>query len=138
MKESTITEPKSLEPQLPEIKSLLTEMQGGWTELKSLPAAVKTLQEENANLLEQLDDLRRQRIAASGLRAPRPPGSVSDECARFIAATFIQHCQRSGKLEALASITAHRDSLAAFARDSLGLSTTSALNTSDIDRKSVV
>src|ERR1041385_8002870 len=64
MKENTV-----LEPQFPEIKSLLTEMQGGWAELKSLPAAVETLQEENANLLQQLDDLRLQRIAASAFRA---------------------------------------------------------------------
>src|SRR5205814_4579324 len=58
--------------------------------------------------------------------------SVSDDCARKLAATFIHHCERSGKLEALSSFPAQRDLLSAFARNHLGLATKTALSTSDI------
>jgi len=57
---------------------------------------------------------------------------VSEECARNVAAHFIAHCERSGKLEALTSLPAQREALAAFACDSLGLQTRSALTTTEI------
>jgi HK97 family phage major capsid protein len=59
-------------------------------------------------------------------------GRVSVDCARAMAAQFIAHCEKSGKLEALASVPAQRDSLTAFARDALGLATRTALSTTDI------
>jgi hypothetical protein len=38
---------------------------------------------------------------------------VSDDCARHLAATFIVHCERSDKLDALCSAAPQRDTLTA-------------------------
>src|SRR6185295_2734503 len=101
-------------------------------EMKKISAEVKTLQEENSRLSQDLTAVRRSLRTRHSAPPPRYPGHVSDECARKLAAVFIHHCERSGKLEALSSFPAQRDSLVAFARDSLGLTTRSALTTSDI------
>ena len=121
----------------PEIQTILTEVKSDWAGIKILPSTLKTIQEENTDLKDSLADIRRSLLYHSALRTPRSalqryPGCVSDDCARFLAATFIHHCERSGKLEALASHPAQRSILTAFARDHLGLATRSALTTSDI------
>ncbi len=117
----------------PEENAMLSEFQTDWAELRQLPAAFKSVQEETGQLERQLADVRRLVASrGSGGAGLRPRGSVSDDCARHLAAHFIAHCERSGKLEALASLPHHRDALTAFARDSLGLSTRTALSTSDI------
>jgi len=115
-----------------ELDSLVTDIRTGWTEVKSLPSAVRTLEDQNATLRQDLTALRRSTFSRSSLHAPRCPGRVSDDCARQLAATFIQHCDRSGKLEALASQPHQRDALITFARDQLNLVTRAALNTTDI------
>jgi len=114
------------------LNTLVTDIRAGWSRVKALPDVVKNLEEENARLQQDLTTVRRSLLSRSSLHAPRSPGRVSDDCARYLAATFIQHCDRSGKLEALASMPVQRDSLVAFARDHLGISTRSALTTSDI------
>src|SRR6185369_13963153 len=63
---------------------------------------------------------------------PRGPGMVSEECARHWAAQFILHCERSDKLPALCSVPAQRDALMGFARETLNVSTRTALSTSEI------
>ena len=100
-------------------------------ELKAVPTALKTVQDEQAQLRQQLADTRRARLGRTS-SGPRRSGEVSPECARHLAAHFIVHCERSGKLEALASLPAQRDALLAFARESLGIATRNALTTSDI------
>lgn len=117
--------------QTTEIQGLLTEIKTGWSGVSALPAEVKALREGADKMGNDLKDVRRQ--LASRLAAPRlrRNGVVSDECARFLAATFIAHCERSDKLDALCSLPAQRDALTAFARDALGLSTRTALTTSD-------
>jgi len=119
------------------LDSLIADIRGGWAEVKSLPATVKSLEDDNKQLRDDLTDVRRSLVSHSPLRTPhsafqRSPGRVSDDCARRIAATFIQHCARSGTLEALASQSAQRDALISFARESLGISTRTALTTTDI------
>jgi hypothetical protein len=52
--------------------------------------------------------------------------------ANHLDASFILHCERSGKLEGLSSLPAQRDALLGFARASLNLTTRTALSTSDI------
>ena len=115
-----------------EIQNLLTEIKGGWSGVSALPAEVKTLREGADRLAMDLKDVRRQLASRMGVAAPRPRGGVSDECARHLAATFVAHCERSDKLDALCPVAAQRDALTAFARDTLNLSTRTALNTTDI------
>jgi HK97 family phage major capsid protein len=119
--------------QITEFQGILGEMKGGWAELKGLPTTCKTLQDENTQLKQQMTDVRRLLAARAG-RSPRlrTPGLISDDCAQQLSAHFILHCERSGKLEALASLPAQRDTLLGFARDSLGVSAKAALSTSDI------
>jgi len=118
--------------QITEVQNLLTEIKGGWSGVSALPAEVKALREGNDKLAGDLKDVRRQLASRGGAVAPRRRGVVSDECARHLASTFIVHCERSDKLDALCSLPAQRDTLMAFARDTLDLSTRTALNTSDI------
>ena len=120
--------------QTKELETILTDIKSCSAQFKNIPGAIRSLQDENAALRQDLNTVRRSALArhSAATAGPRSPGRVSDECARRIAATFIQHCDRSGKLEALATMPAQRDTLVAFARDSLGISTKSALSTSDI------
>ncbi|HWI59246.1 MAG TPA: phage major capsid protein [Bacillota bacterium] len=125
--------PSALRTPEAELSSLLTEIQGGWSEVKALPATVKTLQDQTTQLQEHLTTLRRSVVGVSGPLAPaRTPGVVSMECARHLAAQFVAHCHKSDKLAGLCSVPAQRDLLLDFARSTLGLSTRAALSTSDV------
>jgi HK97 family phage major capsid protein len=118
--------------QTAEIQSLLTEIKGGWSGVSALPAEVKALREGADKLVTDLKDVRRQLASRQGVAVPRRRGGVSDDCARHLAATFIAHCERSDKLDALCSLGAQRDALTAFARDTLNLSSRAALSTTEI------
>jgi HK97 family phage major capsid protein len=122
------------EEQLGELKGVLSDVAGAWSELKKLPAAFTAAQQETDQIKLSLESLRRRSLDSAATSAPivRGSGRVSGGCARALAAHFIAHCERSGKLEALASLPAQRDALTTFARDSLGLTTRTALSTSDI------
>ena len=121
------------EAQTQEFETLVADIQGGWSEVKALPATFKTLQQQTAGLQQRVDEMRRLAAARAGDGArARAPGQVSEECARHLAAQFIAHCEKSNRLEALASSPAQREALAGFARATLNLSTRTALSTSDI------
>ena len=94
--------------QLNEMYASLTEIRGGYAQVKDLPATIKTLEAENTRLSEQLSQLRLY-LTRTTPPTQRPRGQVTDDCARYIAATFIQHCAKSGKLEALSEVTSERD-----------------------------
>src|SRR2546426_3060000 len=121
------------EEQVQEFQTVLGEIKGGWANVKDLPATFKTIQDETAQLGQQMKDVRR--LVASRL-APSPrtrtPGLVSDECARHLAAQLVVHCHKSDRLSGLCSVPAQRDTLLDFACDTLNLATRAALNTSDI------
>lgn len=121
------------EEQVKEFQTILGEMKGGWADIKNLPATCKTLRDDNDRLQQHVTDVRRL-LAARGPHTARvrAPGLVSNDCARDLAAHFIAHVERSGRLEALASAPAQRDALTAFAREALGVTTRTALTTSDI------
>src|SRR6267142_2960334 len=128
---NTQTAPSELtEDQSKDFQTILTDIRGGWAEVKSLPDMFKGLQADNARLTQDVAAVRRSLVSRSTLHAPRSPGRVSDACARRIAATFIQHCARSGALEALASQSTQRDALVNFACHSLDITTRTALTTS--------
>ena len=121
-----------------EFQTILGEVKGGWAQVKDLPATFKTLQEENAQLQQQLKDVRRLMAAQAANNArTRTPGLVSDECARHLAAQLVAHCHKSDRLAGLCSAPSQRDALIDFACDTLNLSTRTALSTSDIPLPSV-
>ncbi len=120
------------EEQVGEFQGILGEIKGAWGELKGVPAGLRELREENDQMRQQLKDARRSMLGRVGEVLPRRRGEVGDGCARHVAATFIAHCERSGKLDALCSVSAQRDALAGFARETLNLSTRTALGTSDV------
>jgi len=108
-----------------EFESLLTEIRSGWSQFKSL-------QSEHTQLAQQMTSVRRLMASRHSSPTIRPVGKVSDDCARHLAATFIAHCEKSGKLEALCSVPSQREALVGVARDTLNLTTRVALTTSDI------
>src|SRR5438445_10182 len=121
------------EEQVQEFQTVLGEIKGGWANVKDLPATFKTIQDETAQLGQQMKDVRR--LVASRL-APSPrtrtPGLVSDECARHLAAQLVVHCHKSDRLSGLCSVPAQRAALIDFACNTLNLATRAALNTNDI------
>jgi len=121
------------EEQVKEFQGILVEMKGGWAEIKALPATFKTLQDETDRLRDHVTDVRR---LVAGSRAAggrsRTAGGVSDDCAADLAARFIAHCAKSDKLDALCSVPAQRDALTDFARNTLNLTTRSALTAGEI------
>src|SRR5579859_7987983 len=125
--------PETAEEQLTELRSVVGEIRGAWTGLSALPAEVKALKEGASQFAGELRELRRNLLSRPGLAGPRPRGQVSEGCARHMAAQFIVQCERSDKLEALASVPAQRDALVGFARSTLNLSTRTALTASDIN-----
>src|SRR5207245_5786317 len=62
------------------LDSLLTDIRGGWEQVKSLPATVKSLEDDNTRSRDDLTDLRRSLLSRSTLHAPRSHGCVSDDC----------------------------------------------------------
>jgi HK97 family phage major capsid protein len=113
-------------------QQVLTDIRGGWSEIQPLPGLVRTLQDDQNRLRQQLTDARRLALGSgAATSARRTPGLVSDACARHLSASFIHHCERSGKLEALCSQSLQRDALGAFARETLGIVSRTALSTTE-------
>jgi HK97 family phage major capsid protein len=131
--ESSVAPAPSTEDQIRELQSSIAQIQTRWPDIESFPAALRSLEDQTARLAGQLADLRRSQLTRAVMStAPRLPGQVSEDCARGIASAFILHCGKSDMLEALCSVPAQRDLLLAFARNTFGLSTRTALNTTDI------
>src|SRR5258706_5554097 len=89
----------------------LTEIKEGISasdkKLTELATALRKTEAENERLQAEFSQVRRLHVAraAAGITAPTR-GMVSDECARYYGAVFIQHCARSGKLELVSQSTA--------------------------------
>jgi HK97 family phage major capsid protein len=121
------------EDRVQEFETLLTDIQTNWTGIKGLPQAVQQLQDQSGSQEKELLEVRRT-LATRRLpqTQPRSGGRVTDDCAAALAGTFILHCERSGKLDALCSIPSHRDALITHARQAVGLTMRAALTTTDI------
>lgn len=85
-----------------------------------------------AEVQKTLVDLRKSGLDSYMGPRVREPGKVSDACAKFLAAQFILHCEKSGKLEALSSMPEQRTALYTVARHVLGLEAKAAVTTGDI------
>jgi HK97 family phage major capsid protein len=121
------------EDQVKEFQGILGEVKGGWAEIKALPATIKTLQDDSAQLQNQFKDVRRLVVGRGTTNArTRGPGLVSDECARHLAAQLVMHCHKSDRLSGLCSVPAQRDALLGFACDTLNVTAKTALSTSEI------
>jgi HK97 family phage major capsid protein len=132
MQTSQLPVPSTPEAQLLEFQSLIAEVKTQWPELKGFSTSLASLRADTTRLAETMTDMRRTLAHRTGPSRTRTPGSVSDDCARHLAATFIAQCSKSDKLDALCSVPAHRDALTSFATNTLGLATRAALTTADI------
>ena len=115
------------------LQTLVSDIQGGWARVKDLPDTIVGLQGVTSRLQQDVTDVRRL-LLARGAATPRfrRSGVVSDECARSLAATFILHCEKSSKLDALCSMPSQRDALLTLARNTLNLSVRAALTSGDV------
>src|SRR6266568_2365670 len=120
------------EEQIKEFATNAAELKTRLPQIETLSSSVKTLQDENAQLRQHVTDVRRLLATRHSSAATRHPGLVTDDCARYLAAQFVLHCEKSGKLEALCSLPAQREALTSIARDTLNISTRTALTTTDI------
>ena len=121
------------EDQVEEFQGILGEVKGGWSQIKDLPATFRSLQDETSRLQQQFNQVRRLITERGHGACPaRRSGSVTEDCARNLAAHFIAHCEKSDKLDALSSLPAQRDRLRDFARNTLNLTTRTALSTEDV------
>src|SRR5262249_37702058 len=106
------------------VDTLLADIRQGWDQIRTLPT-------EFDNLRTEMRETRR--LAATTARsAARPKGGLSDEAALALAGHFILHCERCGRMEALAESTADRDKLLGIARSALGISTRAALTINEV------
>jgi HK97 family phage major capsid protein len=121
------------ESQVAELQNVVGEIRSAWSDIRGLPAEFKALKEGTDKLSDDLREVRRGLLTRAATPAYRPRGRVSEECARLLAAQFIVHCERSDKLEALSSVSAQRDTLMSFARNTLNLTTRAALTATDIN-----
>jgi hypothetical protein len=126
------TEAQMTEEQVNEFAATAAELKSRLPQIETLSSSVKSLQDESSQLKQHMTDVRRSLLTRHAPRAVRPAGSVSDDCARYLAAQFVAHCEKSGKLEALCSLPAQRDALTSMARETLNISTRAALTTTDI------
>ena len=122
----------TLENQIQQFTTDIAEIRAGWSQIKDLPATIKTLQDQTSQMADQLTTLRRQAISRPAAGRVRPYRSVSEECARELAARFIHHCQRSNKLEALSSVPFERDALLNFAHSTLNITSRAAMTTTEV------
>jgi HK97 family phage major capsid protein len=131
----TQTQPQSQNPgssHADQLTQTIADVKTAASDLKRFEGQLATIRNDTASVKNQIQDLRRLAASLPSQSRSRKQGGVTDDCARQIAAHFVAHCERSGKLEALASTGAQRDYLTAFARDTLNLATRAALTTSDI------
>ncbi len=123
----------SLSPaQWAEFSASIDAVRAGLPQLETLGATVRQLEDQTAGLRRSLTDLRRSAAAREGRAAAPAPGRVSDDCARHLAAQFIVHCERGGRLGALCSAPSQREALLLHARETLDLTTRAALGTGDM------
>jgi HK97 family phage major capsid protein len=120
------------EEQLLEFRTILTDVQGGWAQIKALPALVKTLQDGNSELKGSLVKLKKE-ILALAQRNPQPIRKhevVTHDCARYLAAIAYIGAEKHNKLSHLNS--QNRDLILNKSAEFLGMELRAALTATDI------
>src|SRR5512133_316350 len=115
------------EQQTQEMETLLAQVREGWEQISALPGRMEELGNDVRDVRRAMALSRTQRV-----RGPASAGNVSDECAGFLGASFVAHVERSGMLEALTQSGAERDALMRAVRDTLNISSKTALSTGDV------
>ena len=115
-----------------EMNGLLEQIRSGWGGVSALPQQVAQIREGLEKAANDVADVRRRLATHGSVAPPRERGEVSAGLARSLGAAFVLHCARSDALEALSSVPSVRDSLLAQAREALGLTTRTALSTSEV------
>jgi HK97 family phage major capsid protein len=120
------------EEQLLEFRTILTDVKGGWAEIKALPRLIKTLQDENADQKNSIIKLRKE-VLTLGQRTVQPIRKhevVTPECARYLAAVAYIGAEKYNKLSHLNSQS--RDLILNKSAEALGMELRTALTTTDI------
>src|SRR6266704_3523168 len=91
------------EEQLLEFRTILTDVKGGWAEIKALPRVIKTLQDENSDLKGSLTKLKKEILILSqrSVQPIRKHEVVTHDCARFLAAIAYIGAEKYNKLSHL-------------------------------------
>ena len=110
---------KGYRDMLPTLKEI-GDAEGGFKLIKELPERTKTIEAESKALQAKFDQHLRQGIGARAVRPPLLTGqSVSDECARHLAAIYIVAAANQGQLDRVGPN--NRDFLMGHVRDRLGI-----------------
>jgi len=120
------------EEQLLEFRTTLTDLEGDLAQIRTLPAQLKVLQDENTELKGGLLKLRKEVIGLVQRNVPpiRKHEVVTHDCARYLAAIAYIGAERFHKLSHL---NAHnRDEILNKSADVLGMELKTALTTTDI------
>jgi len=116
--QGVIADLKGYGPMLPALKEI-GDGEGGFKLIKELPERTKAAEAQVKALQEKIDQHLRQSIGTRAARQVLLPGqSVSDECARYLAAIYIVGGHQQGKLDRVSAHT--RDFLLGHAKDQLG------------------
>lgn len=111
-----------------EFKELKTLADGTKKDVGDLQSELKNLAKENEELKKHLDKLRKQQIAGLSKMLLRPGQEVSEECAKWLAATAIKGAEVQGKL----TKNPNHEKLLDIAAQTFGLEQRAALTTTDI------
>ncbi|HSU55847.1 MAG TPA: phage major capsid protein [Candidatus Dormibacteraeota bacterium] len=120
------------EDQLIEIRTVLTDLKGGWAEIKALPRLFKTLQEESTDVKSGLAKLKKEVLTLTH-RSPRPIRKhevVTHDCAEYVASIAYIGAERFNKLSHLNSQS--RELILNKSAEVLGMELRTALTTTDI------
>lgn len=101
------------------------------SQLKTVTDDLKKANDEVQKLTGEMNALKKSRVEPQ-LRQPRRRGMVTDAAASALAAHFIIHCERSGKMDILGAGRTETENLAQQARSILGIQSKTALTASDI------
>src|SRR5436853_370407 len=120
------------EQQLLEFRTMLTEVKGGWAQVKTLPDLFKTLQDENTELKGSLTKLRKEvlTLAQRTVQPIRKHEVVTHDCARYLAAIAYIGAEKFNKLSHLNA--SNRELILNRSAEALGMELRTALTTTDI------
>ncbi len=117
----------------------LGKNEGGFAAIKQLPSLLKTEQERNNKLEEELKKLRKSALnfqSNNGVKWIRGVPFVTDDCAKAMTSMLVLECQRAtpdGKMLAkLVSNSRQHEKILQLAAENIGLELKAALTTADI------
>lgn len=123
---------KQILKSLEEMSTKLAKVNELETSGKATTETIEKLTKSLEELSAKFQGLQAQRLVQMSGNRHRAPGTVSDACAKHLAADFILHVERSGKLDGFAGSAERGTKLITVARSILGISGKAALTTAEI------